>query len=58
MICEKCKHIVCASAFSIGVCNMCGCDTITPHIPSYKVCKKCSVKYGLCEQCGKQAVKE
>ena len=54
MICEACKHMVTLSAISIGVCDMCGREVLTPHIPCYEVCNKCSEKYGLCQQCGKK----
>lgn len=57
MVCEKCSSMVTLSAFSVGICDKCGCDIITPHIPSYKVCEKCAEKYGLCQQCGEKIQK-
>lgn len=52
MICEKCEHIVCLSAFSYDKCIECGIGVTTPHIPCYKLCPECSAKLNKCEQCG------
>lgn len=52
MICEKCSNMVTLSAMSIGICDKCGCEVLTPHVPPYDVCEKCSEKYKLCQQCG------
>lgn len=58
MICDKCKNMVCLSALSVGVCKICDKETPTPHIPSYSICKECSTKNIMCEQCGKNLVHE
>jgi hypothetical protein len=54
MICKKCKKKGYFQALSEGTCIRCGKPTPTPHLPSYKVCEKCSMKCGICEQCGKE----
>lgn len=53
MICNDCMNSFYAQAISTGVCEKCGKETYTPHMPAYKVCKECSKKYNICEQCGK-----
>jgi len=53
MVCEDCYDIVVLHAFSESNCIKCNEEIITSHIPSYIICKKCSQKYKLCEQCGK-----
>lgn len=58
MICKKCKHIIISHAFSEGKCKICGETIVTGHIPCYEVCKECSEKLNLCEQCGKEIVDE
>jgi hypothetical protein len=58
MICEECNHLVTLSAMSIGICDKCGKEILSPHIPAYDVCEECAEKYGLCEQCGKQLIKD
>lgn len=58
MICKKCEHIVVLHAFSEGKCKICGERIVTGHIPCYEVCKECSEKLNLCEQCGKEIVDE
>lgn len=57
MFCEKCSGMVTLSAMSTGICEKCGCEIVTPHIPAYDVCEKCSEKYELCQQCGKKMQK-
>lgn len=54
MICKNCKHIIVLHAFSEGKCKICGERIVTGHIPCYEVCKDCSKKLNLCEQCGKE----
>lgn len=58
MICNECKHesinMFCGQSFTDWKCQVCGktfthCNTATP-----KVCKECSEKYNLCEECGKE----
>lgn len=57
MICKQCQEdrlqgYVCGQAFTDWQCQKCG-KTFTHHntaIP--KVCKSCSEKYNLCEDCG------
>lgn len=52
MICKKCQKIIALQAFSYGECKLCGSRVATPHIPCYIICKKCSEKLSLCQQCG------
>lgn len=54
MICEKCREGIYLQAMSKGKCIKCGKTTLTPHLPSYIICKSCSEKLNLCEQCGKE----
>lgn len=57
LICKECKEKGYFQALSEGVCLKCGGKTPTPHSASYKICKKCSLKFDLCEQCGKELSK-
>ena len=52
MICEKHKGMCVLHAFSWGECEICGAEVVTPHIPCYKICPKCSKKQNKCEWCG------
>jgi hypothetical protein len=54
--CKKCLSSGYLQAFSYGMCIYCGESTVTPHIPTYKVCDKCSEEYGVCRQCGEVIV--
>lgn len=56
MICKDCEHIIVLHAFSEGKCKICGERIVTGHIPCYEVCKECSEKLNLCEQCGKEII--
>lgn len=53
-ICEHCKRIVVLNAFTETVCELCGENIVTSHIPGHKVCNACSVKNSVCMQCGKE----
>lgn len=60
MICNECKKEnslggwLCGQAFTDWKCQKCE-QTFTHHNTSTpKICKKCSEKYNLCEQCGKE----
>lgn len=57
MFCKKCSYIGVLQALSQDTCKICSEPTPTPHIPSYKVCKTCSSKLNLCEQCGEEIKK-
>ena len=52
--CNKCKGMIVMHAFCNTECIKCGDKIKTPHMPGHKVCKTCSEKYNLCEQCGKE----
>lgn len=53
MLCKECKSTIALSAFSEGICNICGRKVIAPHIPCYNYCKICSIEKAICQQCGK-----
>ena len=40
------------NAFSESKCKSCGCEVITPHMPSYEYCEECAGKLNVCQQCG------
>lgn len=52
MICDKHKGTCVLQAFSWGKCEICGAEVVTPHIPCYKICPKCSKEENKCEWCG------
>lgn len=54
MICKKCQESGYFQALSEATCIKCEDKTPTPHLPPYKVCKRCSMVKGLCEQCGEK----
>ena len=58
MICKKCEHIIVLNGFSDDKCKICGERIVTGHIPCYEVCKECSEKLNLCEQCGKEMIND
>lgn len=58
MICKECEHIIVLHAFSEGKRKICGKRIVTGHISCYEVCKECSERLNLCEQCGKEIVDE
>lgn len=49
--CENCQGMVVLHAFSTGSCIHCKEQIDTSHIPCHKVCRKCSNKLKVCEQC-------
>lgn len=51
-ICGWCKHKICCHAFCDTECIKCKKKITTGHIPGYIVCKDCSSKFDICEQCG------
>jgi hypothetical protein len=54
MICNNCKHMIVLHAFSEGECKHCKEKITTSHIPCHEVCKTCSEKHDVCEQCNKE----
>lgn len=54
MICKDCKKKVYIQALSESVCIICQLIIFSPHRPSYIICKQCSEKNNLCQQCGKK----
>ena len=50
-------HLKCSGLWSKGVtysqCEVCKTPIRTPHKPPKKICKKCSDKLSMCEQCAK-----
>lgn len=58
MKCLKHKNMIVMHAFSEGECQNCGCHIDTSHIPCDKICEICSIKYKLCQVCGKELTPE
>lgn len=54
MNCDKCSNSGYLSAMSVGKCKKCGKPTPTNHLPSHVICKECSKRLNLCEQCGEK----
>ena len=50
--CKNCNGMLVMNAFSYSKCENCGCDVVTPHMPSYKYCEDCADKLNACQQCG------
>lgn len=57
MLCKKCKNRFYMQAISNGKCIGCKTDVYTPHLPCYKLCKRCSDSKNLCQQCGEEVLK-
>jgi len=58
MKCLKHKNMIVLHAFSEGNCENCDCVISTPHIPCDRICEACSIKYKLCQVCGKELTQE
>lgn len=54
MFCESCNDSFYGQAISTGSCKVCGEGIYCPHLPCYEICKVCSDKLNICEQCGKE----
>lgn len=52
MVCKKCSKMIVCNAFSNTNCDKCSTKIVTGHMPGYKVCKGCSEKHNICQQCG------
>ncbi len=50
--CGDCEKRIVMHAFSDSNCISCDKHINSPYTPSDKICKKCSLRYGLCQQCG------
>ena len=62
MICKECEHesrnMFCGQAFTDWKCIKCGKTFMHHNTATPKVCKECSEKYNLCENCGKEIDKD
>ena len=58
MICDKCKHeshnMFCGQGFRDWICKLCGKKSIHHNTAVPKVCKSCSEKHNVCENCGEK----
>jgi DNA-directed RNA polymerase subunit RPC12/RpoP len=54
MYCDRCRKKFYGQMISMGRCVVCGKPVTSPHVPAHVVCRECSEKVGLCEQCGRR----
>lgn len=52
MKCNKCQNLFFSKTNTIARCQICGDIINSETNPPSKVCKTCSKKYNVCEQCG------
>ena len=52
MLCGECKYGFYGQMFTSDKCANCGEEIVTPHIPCYILCDKCSLILKQCKQCG------
>ena len=57
MQCKECKNLFLSKARTIARCQVCGEVINSETNPPNKVCKNCSTKYNICEQCGNSIFK-
>lgn len=59
MLCKQCQKdrlegVVCGQAFTDWTCLKCGKTFVHHNTATPKICKCCSKKYSLCEECGQE----